>query len=688
MSTGRMLAKLLCTLGGRTSSSGLPKISAQILALSAAAALLTAAVTAAPTGAQEQSAAVGSLALLDQTDWVTGGSTFSMDLRVSTSLLPEQIDLVVTVYTALNNRSSFAQSLDGKIPGSAVILERRPLAEVLDAAGDAHIVLPVGDASQRRYFLRDNGVYPVRVELRETGTTRVIDQLTTHLINQPTPPAPTNRLGVALVLPVQVPLSNDPEHLLTVPNGLTGLTTIIEALEARGDLPLTLAASPESLERLDELEGLDGTNSTLSDRLVSAAKDIDVLRSTWAPLPSTAYRSELTREVDRQLDRGLNVLRERFESVDSSTLLATDPIDANALTYLQGRGIGRLVIPEGNLAVQRRDTTLARPFVVSPGRGKAPISAVQADSGLTRHFEGTDDAVLAAHRLLADLTVIWNDRPALQREVVIMPPSNWSPNLAFLTTLFDGLRNSPTVTSMSLANAFAVQPEGGSRAPLTRQMSTPKNDNGLDAGRIKDGREQLIGFSSMVEENNVVRNELERRLLYSESSYFDSESRDAQLDAFENKLHAQLGSIHVPPERSLQLTARTGEIPVSIQNDSGYAMKLRVELASDKLQFPEGATQEIVVDRQNITIPFTIAARTSGAFPVQVRITSVDGSIVVAQSRIIVRSTAASGLGLALSLGAGSFLVLWWARSLWKTRRGSGSKPKPHSTVAQEIPAS
>jgi hypothetical protein len=38
-------------------------------------------------------------------------------------------------------------------------------------------------------------------------------------------------------------------------------------------------------------------------------------------------------------------------------------------------------------------------------------------------------------------------------------------------------------------------------------------------------------------------------------------------------------------------------------------------------------------------------------------------------SRYTVRSTAVSGVGLALSIGAGVFLTVWWARHWRRTRR-------------------
>jgi hypothetical protein len=65
-----------------------------------------------------------------------------------------------------------------------------------------------------------------------------------------------------------------------------------------------------------------------------------------------------------------------------------------------------------------------------------------------------------------------------------------------------------------------------------------------------------------------------------------------------------------------------------------------------------------------------VQMRASGAFPLGVTITSPDGSVVLDRTSFTIRSTAISGVGLVLSIGAGLFLLIWWARH-WRTARRS-----------------
>jgi hypothetical protein len=65
---------------------------------------------------------------------------------------------------------------------------------------------------------------------------------------------------------------------------------------------------------------------------------------------------------------------------------------------------------------------------------------------------------------------------------------------------------------------------------------------------------------------------------------------------------------------------------------------------------------------------------------------SPDGERRLSTSRYTVRSTAVSGAGLVLSLGAGAFLVVWWARHWRRTRRSArlvASDSHPASGAAQ-----
>ena len=134
-------------------------------------------------------------------------------------------------------------------------------------------------------------------------------------------------------------------------------------------------------------------------------------------------------------------------------------------------------------------------------------------------------------------------------------------------------------------------------------------------------------------------------------------------------IDAQLDAVDMPEGRSITLTSREGEIPVTFQNHTGHPLKVVVKLQSDKLEFPGGTTRVLDLTRLNTTERFPVVARTSGTFPIRIVLESPDGKLTIGRARLTVRSTATSGLGVVISTGAVLFLALWWGRHTVKGRR-------------------
>jgi hypothetical protein len=137
----------------------------------------------------------------------------------------------------------------------------------------------------------------------------------------------------------------------------------------------------------------------------------------------------------------------------------------------------------------------------------------------------------------------------------------------------------------------------------------------------------------------------------------------------EHDIDHQLASIRVPSNVAITVTARRGEIPVTVLRDVDYPVHVVVQLSSDKLTFPQGSTASLFLSRRNTTTRFTVQARTSGTFPLQVTVRSPDGRTVLSRGRFTIRSRAASYVGVILSGAAIAFLVIWWGGHIRQTRR-------------------
>ncbi len=149
-------------------------------------------------------------------------------------------------------------------------------------------------------------------------------------------------------------------------------------------------------------------------------------------------------------------------------------------------------------------------------------------------------------------------------------------------------------------------------------------------------------------------------------------ARRAHVVAVDDAIEAVTSQVSTPATFTLTLTAREGTIPLTIRNDSGLPLRVIGPAAeSEAASSPKATSVELVLTEETTRIDLAVRARASGAFPLQVEVTSPDGRERLAATRYTVRSTAVSGAGLVLSLGAGLFLVVWWARHWRRTRRSA-----------------
>jgi hypothetical protein len=89
-----------------------------------------------------------------------------------------------------------------------------------------------------------------------------------------------------------------------------------------------------------------------------------------------------------------------------------------------------------------------------------------------------------------------------------------------------------------------------------------------------------------------------------------------------------------------------------------------VTLLSPRLQFlREGETQVVVLDRPRQALSFPVLAQTTGRFPVRILLRTPRGAHI-AESRIVVRSTALNVRALLVTIAAALFLLFLWVRRL------------------------
>lgn len=645
----------------------------------AGAALLLAvglAATAAPAGARQGEAATtgDDLRLVAQSTWVAEGEPFELALRVAGGL-PAAGEVVLTLYGAVTSRDVLVQA-------PAATAELGPVRDTLSVPTG---LVPRG--RDGRYLLRiatggdgpglqvdDPGVYPLTVAVAAAdGTT--VDELTTFLVRPPADAAATP-LRTAVVLPLHAPPSHAPDGTAGLADRTRQLLTVRSALlERHPDLAVTVAPTPETLEATAVVDPALArrVRRALADRSVVGGPYVRLDLASWAAV------GDLRVPLDDQFDEGEATLeRVLGRPIDDTTWVGDANPTGAAIDALDDVGVERAVVPLES--VTGTVTPVTEPVVVV-GATDQELPAVLADPTLTGAVEGTPDAVLLAHRLLA--TLAWLATPVADGggavtgtdDGVVVSLSATRPlPPAFLGTLFDALDGPPgPLEAVTLARLFEADPVGDpGPEPGPRVTGVPTVAVDLTAyGRnLGVARSQVGGFAAFAGRRDPRSIDLDRRLLVSGSGDLVADQRGEYLAAALAGVRVGTRGFAITDDEKVTLTSREGDIPVTLRNDTGGPVDVVLRFDSDnRLEFPDGSSRRLVLAEGATQIDVPVVARTSGSFPLRITATAPDGSLVVGRARLTVRSTAVSGVGIVLSVGALLVLAVWWGRHWHTTRR-------------------
>lgn len=611
------------------------------------------------------------LRLIRQSAFVSPDGELDLTVRADGDI-PADAEVAVTVYQRLRSRSLFNASLAGE-PGSTLSTSSTPIADIpRDANADLQLAVPISEQRVNgRLRLRTEGVYPVRIELRDSDGDP-LDGFTTHLIRTfPTRDAPP--LAVAVILPLDARPGLAPDGSTTLSTAARSrLQTLIAALDRHRSVALTVVPRPETIAALGDTNKPDDLR--LRTTLSGALAGRQLVAPPFVAVDAAAMiDGGLPSELTSQVRAGADVLAAALDPArpDSRTWIADGPLTPTALDGLHALGVDQFVLDERALTPLDLSVTLTRPTEVSGAVTTYP-SLGAVDPGLQAHFSDTSDPVLGANHLLADLAQLFFDSPGLIRGVVVRPPDGWSPSGPFLDALLDGLVGNPTITPVTVDDYFRNVPRAAAAGggELVRSLVPSRPASLGDYPRnLYLTQLRLAGYASMVDSGSALVASSSRRLLVASASAISPNERAAYLDAV-NALVAQETSRVTPPEhQSVTLTAREAKIPLTIRSTAAYPLKVLIRLSSPKLEFPDGDSQTVVLNQASTTVTFRVRARASGTFPLDIRLTSPDGAVRLADEQLTVRSTAISGVGYILSIGAGLFLAVWWARHLRTTRR-------------------
>lgn len=574
-------------------------------------------------------------------------------------------DVVVDIYDRVTDRIGLIESQTGSLTNSRATFEPIPLE---DETGSQRVTFTIylHDRGQSApdgagYWARqltEPGAYPIKIRLRDAAEKELASAVT-YLVRRPSPDVTSPIPKVAVLLTLTAPGPGQPDLDLDRAN------RVIEALDEHPDLPVTLTVDPDLLDRMTR--PADGTPPdpeavAFVDDLdrVTGRDDAEVLGAPFTDVdPAQLTTSGLGNSLADQARIGAEVNDDLLGTAGTTTWWVPHRLDAASAFGLRVAGVEHLVLAPSSLIG-------AAPLVPTPIVDLDPaFTVVSTASDLP--VGDTADPELAAQRwfgaLVADATIAGGTGSATVARL-----STESVDLDTLDRILTLLDEHPEVVEASTVSGLFDETSAAS-TPMA--LAAPEVD---DLTRYVEARERLVGrlasYGTMrVDDAASPLGAEELELARTERAGLTVAERLAGLRSIERSLEQTFAPISTATSDRITLGAREATVPLPIESTATEPLRVRIHLSSsNRLEFPRNDI-EAIIEPGRTTVSIPIEARTSGDIPMEVTITTPDGGIVLAQSRYTIRSTAVSGVGIVLTVGAAGFLALWWGRHILRSRR-------------------
>jgi hypothetical protein len=654
-----------------------------VLTLAAVAAV----VNAAPAVAQ----AAPTLTLVGQDPWTPAGG--QVTLRVRAEGAPAGTTLALTTHEQVGSRTSFDNGLAGGNLGATIKLTQLALDELpVDPTTGARVLTVPLDELNARLNTRQSssGVFPLEVDLRSGD--RAVARFVTYLVVADVGPSGALVVGqplrVAWVWPLRSPpafLANGDEDPSVVaelrPDGRLGRQ--VGAIASNPDIPLTLAPSPDTLTTWNALAAREIPFATGVTDLRTVSAGDQILASPYVPLDlPSLIAAGLGGEIDTELQAGVSTLESFFGVLPDLSTALPGPLDPPSVAALRSASQRRLVVRGSALAgAADGQFTPAHPTTVlaDPSDESTAMTVLASDEAIERLLAADEPPALRAAHVLAALAVVAGELPNRARGVAIVNPERWDAPTALMSALLTGLRGNPllapvTVDSLLAQVPFATAGDDPDGDRVVRQLA-PVTPAAPPVSASEYARAQFArnAVANLFPSDDPRVSNGDRALLVALSSAWADvpggrRTAERLLTGIAASVDGFLAHIRVPEPSTVTLTSNAAEIPISFDNDTGQPVRIRIRLESNRLLFPDGAERVIELPPRNHTERIRVETNGPGTFPVVVDVTT-EGGLPIQTTKLSVRSSVVSGMGVVLMVGALAFLALWWGWDIHRRRR-------------------
>jgi hypothetical protein len=607
--------------------------------------------------------------------------------RGTQSLEQPTIQLRVSTQPVASRRDLAAQaSSTDRPPGDALPEVVQPGAS-LDPGVSVAFTLTARSAELN---LADPGVYPLAVEVI-AGPNGSRTRYGTQRFYLPYDMAGVRPTRVATLWPVTATPSRGADGTpITTSSGLTVIhqevTGRLGSLVAAGaGLPVTWVVDGDTAESAAQVAaGSSAAASTASgtpsatteppdpvvaawlDQLAEQAAatqalslayaDPDLVAVTRAGLSGDVVRAQqlATAAVQQALGRGTTVTQGPAWPADGTA-------DGDTLSAVRASGATQIVLSSAYTDSSR--PVAWTPSALGPLEGTG-LTAVVADaplSALLTTRPGLQGGpVLARQRMLAELAEIGLELPTVARSVVVVADRQWTPDVAYVQSLYASLAQTPWVQLTTLAGL-----QGDAAGGPARQQ--PRYPAGLRGRELSGpqiaaavvGHEDLDAVAAVLTQPEPTVGLGHRALLRAESTAWRVRPADgaAYAGSIAARIRAVKDQVRVVAAGAVTLAARSGKIPVTVTNalDQPVTVRVGVDVVPAARLTVTAPPTVTVPARGSTTLDLAAEATANGSAQLTVRLQTPDGAAYGPPHMVTVQIT---GLGAVAQLLVAVALVL------------------------------
>lgn len=567
--------------------------------------------------------------------------------------------------------TAFAEPIDG-----VRFDDVRPFISVADD-GHVTLTLPIGTdtapSQADRLGLDQPGLYPILVTLQADGVDIARHGTVLHRTDTRPSAATVGLAGFAAVpQPTSIltddelgPLANDAARIvefaavtalpltLSIPPpvvdrlviGTSAGAIVTESL--RDDTMQSLPATPFDISSAVTIGRSDAFVSQLTageEQLQTALPGVPVRRDVWlVEGPISTDAAALMRSL------GVRMLVMPADVADDTLDPLPDPLPTDRFIDVplpDGTTLPALILDEANDTLgpaatqQALDTDTATEWAIDYlarlrlGIAEDAATGVDPLDGRGRLLTGDDFGPLDP-RLLAELVRL-DDRTAIHE---IVEASTFASTVA--SADIEPAPSLPATAGPSLVDRVAAIESAGLVVVNATSMLTTGDERASNWSRVLDA---LV------------------------STAYTDEQVEAAIDTIIAEADDLTSSVIAPEPFTLTLTSREETIPIAIESLAAEPLRVRLELSSQRLLFPDGDPEVILAPNAITEIEVPVEARTNGTTSIELRIVTPLGGALTEPVQISARVQALSGVAQLATVVLVILLLTWWFNH-WRAKR-------------------